>query len=127
MRKIKCTILTPEKMFYEGEVDFAVVETHDGTRGFLVNHCPMFSALGIGGLKLRNGDSTEQIYVEGGIVEIIDNNMIILAESAMNVFDINKEEIQKEMDELIKEASSDRVFMHPNYKKIKSKLKLATK
>lgn len=127
MKKIKCTILTPEKTFYEGEVDLAVVEAHDGTRGFLINHCPMFSALGIGALRLRTGDSTEQFYVEGGIAEIIDNKMIILAESAMNISDLNKSDIQKEMDELVKGASSERVFLHPSYKKIKTKLKLATK
>lgn len=126
MSKIKCTILTPEKMFYEGEVDYAVIESHDGGRGFLVNHCPMFTELGIGGLKLRTGDLVEQIYVEGGIAEIRDNKLIVLAESAMNISDLNKDDLQKEMDEIIKESSSDRIFLHPNYKKVKAKLKIAS-
>jgi F0F1-type ATP synthase epsilon subunit len=87
----------------------------------------MFSALGIGGLKLRNGDSVENLYVEGGILEIIENKMIILAESAMNLNDLNKDEIQKEMDEIIKDSSTERIFLHPNYKKVKTKLKLVSK
>ena len=127
MSKIKCTILTPEKLFYEGEVDLAVLEAHDGARGFLTNHCPMFSELGIGEVKLINGDSAEFMVIEGGIVEVKDNKMIILAESAVKKSELNAELIQKQMDELLDGDSSAKIGLHVEGKKLKARLKLALK
>jgi F-type H+-transporting ATPase subunit epsilon len=127
MSKIKCTILTPEKLFYEGELDLAVLEAHDGARGFLTNHCPMFSELGIGEVKLINGDSVENMVIEGGIVEIKDNKMIILAESAFKKSELNADIIQKQMDEMFGGDSNVKIGLHVEGKKLKARLKLALK
>lgn len=127
MGKIKCTILTPEKMIYDGDVDFAVVEAHDGARGFLYNHCPMISELGIGEVKLRIGDSTEYMVVEGGLVEIKDNKMIVLAESAVKKSDLNKDEIQSQLDKISGSTSKEKIDLIIEEKKLKAKLKLVLK
>jgi F-type H+-transporting ATPase subunit epsilon len=127
MGKIKCTILTPEKMIYEGDVDFAVVEAHDGARGFLYNHCPMISELGIGEVKLRSGESSEFMIIEGGLVEIKDNKMIVLAESAVKKSDLNKDEIQKQLDRIAGESSKERILLGTEERKLKARMKLLLK
>jgi F-type H+-transporting ATPase subunit epsilon len=58
-RKINCSILTPERTLYEGDVDMAVVQAHDGEMGFLGGHAPLISELGIGEIRLKNANSTE--------------------------------------------------------------------
>jgi len=82
MKKIACTILTPERNLFDGEIAFAVVDAHNGEMGFLVDHAPLISELGVGEVRLSDGKSTEYFVVEGGIVEIRTNKMIILAEKA---------------------------------------------
>jgi len=68
--KLQCTILTPDRILYEGDVHFAVVQAYDGEAGFLYNHAPLVSELGIGEVRLRTGELTEFFTVEGGFVEI---------------------------------------------------------
>lgn len=127
MGKIKYTIITPEKIFSEGEADLAVFEAHDGGRGFLFNHCPMFLELGIGEVKMRNGDSTEYMVIDGGILEINNNSMIILAESINCKSELNKDEIQEQLNEMIEKNRGERTELFLEYKKLKARLKLVLK
>ena len=127
MGKIKYTIITPERIFKEGEADFVVLEAHDGGRGFLFNHCPMFLDLGIGEVKFRNGDSTEYMVVEGGILEIIDNRMIILAETVVYKSELNKDEIQNQLNEICEKNMCERIELSVESKKLKARLKLVSR
>ncbi len=92
--KLQCTILTPDRILYEGDVHFAVVQAYDGEAGFLYNHAPLVSELGIGEVRLRTGELTEFFTVEGGFVEINDNKLVILAEDAYAMRSV-KDDIEK--------------------------------
>ena len=81
MKKIKCSILTPDRYLFEGEVAFAVVQAYNGEMGFLVDHAPLISELGLGEIRLQDGKTTEYFVIEGGVVEIRDNKLIILTET----------------------------------------------
>jgi F-type H+-transporting ATPase subunit epsilon len=98
--KILCNILTPEKYIYEGEIDFAVVQVYDGERGFLINHAPFITKLGRGEVRLMEGQSTEYLVLEGGLLEIVDNNLTILAEKGYLQEDLDPDLLQKELDEV---------------------------
>ncbi|MGL4369124.1 MAG: F0F1 ATP synthase subunit epsilon, partial [Spirochaetota bacterium] len=52
---IHCSILTPEKVVFEGEADAVYVSAYDGQRGFLPGHAPMVVQLGIGMTRLLKG------------------------------------------------------------------------
>ena len=100
MKKIHCSILTPERHIYEGEIDFAVVQAYDGERGFLVNHAPLVSQLGIGEVRLSYSKKTDFYIVEGGVVEIRNNKLIILAETAQNKDELDKKQLETRLKEL---------------------------
>jgi len=74
-------ILTPDKKVFEGE---ATSVTLPGTLGFfeiLNHHAPIISTLEDGKVVVRNGVAKEEVYfIQGGIVEASNNNVIILAE-----------------------------------------------
>jgi F-type H+-transporting ATPase subunit epsilon len=108
-RKIYCTILTPERYLFEGEVDFAVVQAHDGERGFLLRHIPFITKLGSGEVRLMKGQSTEHLMLEGGLVEIIDNNLTILAEKGYLKQELDPETLQKELDEIMEIKKTKKV------------------
>lgn len=94
-RKIMCNILTPERVLYEGEMNLAVVQIHDGEIGFLSDHTPLVAILGTGEIRLRDRQTTEYFFVDGGLVEIRDNKMVVLAEKALKKSELVKEDIEK--------------------------------
>ena len=75
VRKIFCSILTPERIVYEGEIEHVVVQGQNGKLGFLFNHCPLISRLGVGAVKLGSTTNVEYIWIENGILEI---NLVIV-------------------------------------------------
>lgn len=76
------TIITPDKQVFSGEVDMASFPGSDGSFQVLNNHAPLVSSLGKGDITYRNRDSATNIYVEGGVVEVLNNNITVLAEKA---------------------------------------------
>ncbi len=73
-------IITPEKNVYEGEVELINLPGSDGSFGLLNGHAPLVSTLKEGEIKIvENGN--EQIFpVKGGVVEVNNNKVIVLAE-----------------------------------------------
>ena len=134
IRKIDCSILTPEKTLYEGSVGFAVVQAHNGEMGFLYNHAPLVSELGIGELRLRDENRTEYIVIEGGIVEICKNRMIVIAENAYTKSELDPADIEKKLKELevlkekeTKPYSNEKFLIQLEEKKLKVRLKVASR
>ncbi len=132
-RVINCSILTPEKLIYEGDVGFAVVQAHDGEMGFLYGHSPLISKLGVGEVRLNNPKSVDYLLIEGGVVEIKNNKLIILAEKAYKKSDLSAADLDlkmKELDSKINEMapfSEDKFILRLEKDKLKVKLKIATR
>ncbi len=128
--KINCTVLTPDRVLYEGDVDFAVVQAYDGERGFLYNHIPLMSELGYGMVRLYTGDKVEYLQVEGGLVEIRNNELIVLAENALKKEELSLDDIKKTLTDLTSaEKPADprgRFLMQVEIDKLKSRLKVAS-
>ena len=132
-RLLDCTILTPEKLIYQGEAGFAVVQAHNGEMGFLYDHAPLISMLGIGEIRLRNPKSIDYFVIEGGIVEIKNNKLIILAERAFKQGDLNAAELQQKIDEYDQTIATERPGFQERFMikveqdKLKIRLKVAKK
>ena len=131
-RVIKCSILTPEKLIYEGEVGFAVIQAHNGEMGFLYGHSPLISKLGIGEVRLNNPNKgVDYLMVEGGVVEIKNNNLIVLAERAFNQSDFSADELKdkiKAIDEEITQLppfDEEKAELRLEKEKLKIRLKVA--
>lgn len=130
-RLLDCTILTPEKLIYQGEAGFAVVQAFDGQMGFLFDHAPLISMLGLGEVRLRNPRTTDYFVIEGGVVEIKNNKLIILAEKAFKQSDLNAAELKNKIDEYDETIARDkpdfkeRFLMKVEQDKLKIKLKVA--
>jgi F-type H+-transporting ATPase subunit epsilon len=128
--KINCTVLTPDRILYDGKVDFAVVQAYDGERGFLFNHIPLMSELGYGMVRLYTGDQIEYLHVEGGLVEIRNNELIVLAENAMKKAELSADDLKKTLNDITSaEKPADfrgRFLLQVEIDKIKSRLKVAS-
>ncbi|MBK1440092.1 ATP synthase F1 subunit epsilon [Parapedobacter sp. ISTM3] len=77
---MKLTIITPDKPVFEGEVTSVTVPGTAGSFEVLENHAPIVSTLEDGKVIIRTGKSEEIINIIGGVVEVIHNNVTVLAE-----------------------------------------------
>lgn len=75
-------ILTPDKKIYEGEVRSVTVPGTMGSFEILNNHAPIISTMEDGKVIVRAGAKEEVFLVKGGVVEVLNNNVMVLAESA---------------------------------------------
>lgn len=74
------TIITPEKHLFDGETDLVQLPGIDGLFEILNNHAPMIAALGKGKVKIGNNNSFQFLEIKGGIVEVLNNKIIVLAD-----------------------------------------------
>ncbi len=81
-------IITPDEKFFEGEVDSATFPGSDGSFQVLNNHAPMISTLGVGDIKFTRKVEKKvketHVLVEGGIVEVLNNKVTVLAEKILD-------------------------------------------
>jgi F-type H+-transporting ATPase subunit epsilon len=118
-------------VIHEGKVDFAVVNTYDGEMGFLYNHAPLISELGFGEARLYIGDDVKHLVVEGGFVEIRQNEMIILAETAIKKENLSAPDLQKKFNEMASMSKPqdprERLLLEVELKRLKARLKVVSR
>jgi len=74
-------IITPDKTLFEGTATLVQLPGIDGSFEILNNHAPLISVLGKGKIKIENEDKkTEYFEVNGGVIEVLKNKILILAE-----------------------------------------------
>jgi F-type H+-transporting ATPase subunit epsilon len=76
---LKVSLISPEAVLFEGEASSVVAPAFDGEVGILDNHAPMMTLLGNGVLRLGGGKS---FTVEGGFLQVVENNIRIVTEKA---------------------------------------------
>jgi F-type H+-transporting ATPase subunit epsilon len=78
-------IITPDRTIFEGEVESAKFPGSEGSFQVLENHAPMISSLGRGAVVYKNKAGVHELEVDGGVVEVLKNRVILLAESIISI------------------------------------------
>jgi F-type H+-transporting ATPase subunit epsilon len=73
-------VVTPDKSVFSGEVVSATFPGSNGSFQVLNNHAPLISSLAKGTMTLVSKTTQQSMEVDGGIVEVLNNNIIVLAE-----------------------------------------------
>ena len=73
-------IITPDKNLFTGEASSITVPGSDGSLGILDNHAALISSLKEGQVKLTTTEGEKTFDVKGGVIEVLNNKVIILAE-----------------------------------------------
>lgn len=74
-------IITPEKKIFSGEVTSVHVPGANGQFQILNNHAPIISTLIPGKVKIKSATGIQIFEVNGGVVEVLKNKIVVLAES----------------------------------------------
>jgi len=76
-------IITPDSKLYKGEVKLVQVPGSKGSFQILNNHAPIISTLDPGDVKvIDENDRTFFFTINGGVIEVKNNHIMILAESS---------------------------------------------
>lgn len=75
-------MITPEKKVYTGQINLIQLPGIDGSFEILDKHAPMISILGSGKIKIIETETKEEVFfdINGGVVEVHQNKVIVLAE-----------------------------------------------
>ena len=92
MAQMTVQIVTPDGLVYDHHAAFVSVKTIDGELGILPCHINTIAVLEVDQVKVRRVDDDKHIdwiAVNGGIIEIADNVITIVADSAERERDID--------------------------------------
>lgn len=92
MAQMTVQIVTPDGLVYDHHAAFASVKTIDGELGILPRHINTIAVLEVDQVMVRRVDDDKHIdwvAVNGGIIEIADNVITIVADSAERERDID--------------------------------------
>lgn len=82
---MKLEILTPDKIVYEGDVICVTVPGTMGSFQILSDHAPIISTLEQGSITVQSTQKAiETFSVKSGVVEVLDNKVMILVEGLSN-------------------------------------------
>ncbi|HSA55422.1 MAG TPA: ATP synthase F1 subunit epsilon [Gemmatimonadaceae bacterium] len=82
---LKVSVISPERVLFEGEAESVVAPAFDGEVGILPQHAPMMTLLGKGELRLGPDGSVGRFQVEGGFLQVLHDNVRVVTESARGV------------------------------------------
>ncbi|MEI6851136.1 MAG: ATP synthase F1 subunit epsilon [Candidatus Saccharibacteria bacterium] len=96
MTNFHLKIISPKRILFEEDATEITVPTKAGEITILAKHEPMVSQLSMGGLIIKDGKKEHVVAVYGGFIHIEkDGNVIVLADSAQHIYEID-EELTKE-------------------------------
>ena len=97
---LHCTVVTPEKAILETEAEQVTVPAHDGEIGILPKHARLLAKLGVGVLRVTSGGKTKELFVDGGFVQVAEDRVTVLTDSASEMTDIDVPAAASRVEEL---------------------------
>ena len=82
-------LVTPEKIYLEGDAQMVVLPGAEGDLGVLPNHSNIITSLRPGIIQVTNSDQTQSLFVEEGFIKFSNNELLVIAvgldeEAALN-------------------------------------------
>ena len=78
---MKLEIITPDKTVYTGTADLIQLPAIDGSMEILNRHAPLITVLKKGDIRIKKENGEEETFeVNGGVVEVLREKVLILAE-----------------------------------------------
>ena len=102
-------LVSPEKLVFNDEVGMIIVPGKEGDIGVLPGHSKLLSSLRPGRVMVYGEDKQllKSFFVTAGFVEINSEKCILLAEEIFEMSSLNKNEIEKQVQELENETSDE--------------------
>jgi len=112
-KKLHLEVITQEGAVFKGEVDLLMAPGHQGQIGILPGHIQLLTKLQPGELFILTGPSISILAVSGGLLDVHDNQVTVMADSAIRADEINiakVEQAKKRAENTLKEKLSQKEF-----------------
>ena len=96
--KLNFSLVSPERELFSGAVDQVDVPGTEGDLGIYPNHSPLMAAIRTGAITVYNDGTETQYFVQGGFADVTPEGLIVLAERASDMSDVELEAIKAEIE-----------------------------
>ena len=93
-------LVSPEKLAFAGEVDQVDVPGVEGDFGVLAGHAPVVAAVRPGILTIIAGGERQKVIVLGGLAEMSDKGLTVLADVATSLQDVDRAQFAETIAEM---------------------------
>ena len=93
-------LVSPEKLAFSGEVDQVDVPGAEGDFGVLAGHAPVVAAVRPGILTITTGGTHQKIIVLGGLAEVSEKGLTVLADVATSVQELDRAKFAESISEM---------------------------
>ncbi len=103
-------VVTAERELYSGEADAVIAPGSEGQLGILPRHAALLTTLKVGEMLIKLGEAEEPFFVSGGFLEVSNNRVTVLAETAERAEEIDQaraEAARRQAQERLQQAQSD--------------------
>ena len=82
MAELKVSVISPERVLYEGTARGVIAPAFDGEVGILPMHAPLMTLLGRGTLRVDTAEGEQRFQVDGGFLQVVDDAVRVVTEQA---------------------------------------------
>ncbi len=93
-------LVSPEKLAFSGEVDQVDIPGVEGDFGVLAGHAPVVAAIRPGILTITAGGTQQKVIVLGGLAEMSDKGLTVLADVATSLEDLDRAQLAESISEM---------------------------
>lgn len=107
---LRVDIIAQDRQVWSGEADLVVLPGAAGELGVLPHHAPLLTTLQPGFIRVKRGAQEEIFTVVGGFAEVRPDQVIVLADAAEHVDEIDEERARRakeRAEELLASAPED--------------------
>tara|TARA_B100000780_G_C21125927_1_gene456869 strand:- start:3145 stop:3537 length:393 start_codon:yes stop_codon:yes gene_type:complete len=121
------SIIAPDRTVWDSNAEEVILPSSTGQLGILRGHAPLLTALDIGVMRVRTDKEWTPIVLMGGFAEVENDELTILVNGAEEGSSIDKEEAQKELEEMTMrfneaETSKERIEATQNLRKARARV-----
>jgi F-type H+-transporting ATPase subunit epsilon len=98
-------LVSPEKLAFSGEVDQVDIPGAEGDFGVLAGHAPVVAAIRPGILTVITGGSKQKIIVLGGLAEVSEKGLTVLADVATSIDELDRAKFAATINEMQEKLS----------------------
>ncbi|MEO3387296.1 F0F1 ATP synthase subunit epsilon [Mesorhizobium sp. CAU 1741] len=102
----KFELVSPERLLVSEQVESVIIPATEGEMTVMANHAPVMTTVKPGVVTVKLAAGAEERYVVfGGFADILPEGCTLLAESAIAVKDINRDDLARRIQDAKEDAA----------------------
>lgn len=95
----KFELVSPERLLVSTQVESVVLPGSEGEMTIMAHHAPVMTTIKPGVVQIAGGDGDDSFVVFGGFADILPESCTLLAESAVRVSEIDRDELESRVQD----------------------------